>query len=125
MKHAVEQLKEFHEKFGVPILEKPTIPAWKRINLRHSLIREESEELLRGIESGDLPEIADGIADLIYVCLGTALEFGIPIEEVWEEVHRTNMAKINGGENGAGKIQKPKDWVPPDVVGILERAKQY
>jgi predicted HAD superfamily Cof-like phosphohydrolase len=126
VKRAVEQLKEFHAKFGVPVLDKPTIPHVKRCDLRTRLITEEAEELLYAIHTGNLPEIADGIADLIYVALGTALEFGLTnvIDEVFDEVHKTNMLKIEGGTDAKGKIQKPQGWVAPDIAGILKRAEQ-
>ena len=67
----------------------------------------------------DLGGIADGIADLIYVLLGTALSYGIHIAPIWDEVQRTNMAKEGGATRHDGKVLKPEGWQPPDVRGIL------
>jgi len=119
MKEAVRQLREFHERFGVPVLERPWIPAEDRRSLRAALIAEEASELQDAIETANLIEIADGIADLIYVAIGTALEFGIPLERVWEEVHRTNMQKVGGAIRADGKILKPEGWQAPQIAEIL------
>lgn len=119
---ALRQVEQFHEKFGVPVLKRPTLPDATRRTLRSALIAEETAETLDAIDRGDLVEIADGLADVIYVCLGTALEFGIPLGEVFDEVHSSNMKKAGGGENSKGKIMKPEGWVAPDVKGILRWA---
>ena len=104
-----EQVKEFHETFDVPIHDKPLCSiAKERALLRAKLIMEEAEETIRGMgckqdEDGfidlmddtefNMVEVADGIADLIYVALGAAIEFGIDIEPIFNEVHRSNMSK--------------------------------
>lgn len=74
--------------------------------------------------AGDMEEIADGLADLIYVAVGAALEFGIPLDRVWAEVQRSNMAKVDA-ETGRvrkradGKVLKPDGWTPPDIKSAL------
>lgn len=132
-----QDVREFHEKFGVPALGAPGVPSYERVRLRFELVREEYNELLNAMgcyECGpgtstwwvtdldrvNLPETADAIADLIYVLVGTAHEFGIPLGHVWNAVHESNMAKVGGGTDAKGKIQKPPGWVAPDVAGILE-----
>ena len=115
----IDDVREFHERFGVPILDAPKMPTEERQRLRRSLILEEAIETCEAIERGDIIEAADGIADLIYVALGSALEFGIPIERVWAEVHRSNMEKIGGATREDGKILKPPGWVRPDIAGAL------
>lgn len=62
--------------------------------LRRRLIVEEAREVEDAIEANNLEEIADGLADLIYVAVGTALAYGIPLDRVWTEVQRSNMAKF-------------------------------
>jgi predicted HAD superfamily Cof-like phosphohydrolase len=56
---------------------------------------------------------------LVYVLIGTALEFGIPLQAVWDRVHASNMNKVGGGQDAKGKIQKPPGWIAPDVAGVL------
>lgn len=117
---AISQLHDFHQKFGVPVLKSAMLPGDDRIELRHELIREESQELLDAIKTGNIIEIADGIADTIYVCLGTGLEFGLPMVPVWQEVHRTNMLKVGGTTRPDGKIMKPNGWQAPQIKAIIE-----
>jgi len=127
----IDDVKAFHDRFGVPALEVPRVPSDDRRNLRVRLITEEYNELIdaigfRSMGGGedwlatcDLPETADAIADLIYVLIGTAHEFGIPLQAVWDEVHVSNLAKVGGGQDSKGKIRKPPGWVAPDVAGVL------
>lgn len=94
-------------------------------DLRMRLIHEEFDEMLTGYAQGDLVEFADGAADLIYVLIGSCTAFGIPINRVFQEVHRSNMTKTvpegdgSGGTKYAVKTPKGKDYIPPDIFGIL------
>lgn len=66
--------------------------------------------------AASLPEVADGIADLIYVALGTAIAAGLDMGPIWALVQRANMAKVEGGYRDAtGKWRKPEGWQPPAV----------
>lgn len=123
-------VRQFHEAFGVPAYDTPRIPPPVRQTLRRSLIEEEWWETyhaLMGASVGtnDIAEIADGLADLVVVIYGTALEYGIDLDAVLEEVHRSNMAKL--GADGKpicredGKILKPKGWQSPNIARILTR----
>lgn len=117
----IADVREFHEKFGQPVLGRPEFPSRERMDLRWRLIQEEYFELAGGISKKDLPEVADAIADLIYVLIGTAHEFGIPLGHVWNAVHQSNVAKVGGGADAKGKIMKPEGWVAPDIEGILRQ----
>lgn len=108
-------VERFHEKFGLPVLDTPQIIISDRMDFRAKLIREEMQETLDAFDELDLVEIADGICDSIYVLLGAALELGIKISPVWNEVQRTNMAKDGGATREDGKILKPEGWLPPRV----------
>lgn len=93
----------------------------KEVELRKNLISEECKELLDAIDRNDLVKIADGIADLIVVTLGTANTYGIDTEDVWNEVHQNNLTKASGPEDPVtGKRLKPADWEPPNIEGVLE-----
>jgi len=119
-----QDIEEFHkEVMEDDFSTSPHIPSSKYSKLRQVLIKEEMEETLDAILKEDLVELADGICDSIVVLLGTAVTYGIDIRPVWDEVHRTNMAKKKGILREDGKRLKPDDWEPPDIAGILQ--EQY
>ncbi len=66
-------------------------------------------------------ETIDGLCDLKYVVEGTFEAFGVDGEPFWDEVHRSNMMKVNGPRRADGKILKPADWTPPDIAGVLAK----
>lgn len=131
MNEWVQMVREFHCKFGQPVAERPGLISGTRARLRDSLIDEEAEEISDAIcatlydqpnhrEAEKIAAIADGLADEIFVCIGTALEYGIDLDRVFAEVHRTNMLKTGGGTSDAGKILKPPGWQPPRIREIIE-----
>jgi len=69
--------------------------------------------------------LAKELVDVIYVFIGTALRYGIPLDAVWDEVQRSNMAKVSGDvrRRDDGKILKPEGWTPPDILSIVRRVK--
>jgi predicted HAD superfamily Cof-like phosphohydrolase len=113
-------VREFYHKHGVKVNEKPTLNVAGK-ELRKKLHREETEELARAIDENDLIEIADALGDIAYVLHGTALEYGIPLDAVFAEVHRSNMTK-EGARRGDGKIIKGPTFEPPRIAEILVRA---
>lgn len=68
----------------------------------------------------DLIEAADAIADIVVVAKGSAHTLGIPVDQVFEAVHITNMSKMPGGKpirrESDGKILKPPGWEPPTTA---------
>ncbi len=111
---------EFHRKFGAAVGDEPCIPDAETVKLRLSLIEEELGEMRAAIDEGNIVDVADSLADLLYVTYGTAVSFGIDIRPVFEEVHRANMTKDGGPRREDGKILKPDDWVPPRVAAVLQ-----
>ncbi len=119
-----QMVREFHDKFGVPTPDVPTVPPPHRAGLRIALIAEELEELRDAIvRSGpiDMVGVADALGDLLYVVHGAALEFGIDIRPVFREIHASNLRKEGGATRGDGKILKPAGWVGPDIAGELRK----
>ena len=113
-------VKEFHKMFGVLIRSSPGLVDEATRELRIRLIREELGEFEKAANDKDLVKIADALADLLYVTCGTGVSYGIDLEPVFKEVHKSNMSKgdpdvrlING------KIQKAKNYRPPDLQPIL------
>jgi predicted HAD superfamily Cof-like phosphohydrolase len=118
---------DFHIAFGQNVSEYPNIPASKEEReLRMRLLREEYEEYVDAEKDNDLVEIADALADLIYIACGTAVSYGIPLDKVFAEVHRSNMAKLVDGKplkREDGKVIKPEGWTPPDIVSVLIQSR--
>jgi predicted HAD superfamily Cof-like phosphohydrolase len=115
----LSDVADFHRAMGQPIATTPQLLPTERIELRARLISEEYNETIAALRADDLVGVADGLADLIYVAVGCALEMGIPLDKVWAEVQRSNMAKVGGEKRADGKIMKPPGWVAPDIAGAM------
>jgi predicted HAD superfamily Cof-like phosphohydrolase len=114
---------EFHRRCGILIGERPGLPAPEVVVQRQRLIAEEVAELDEALQRGDLAEVADALADLLYVTYGAAISFGIDIRPIFEAVHRANMAKVGGPRRPDGKLLKPDGWQPPDHQPALEQMR--
>ncbi len=113
----------FHDKFGLGQGPEHD-PAIRNGQLRIDLIMEEAEEFETAVHRGDVVAAADALADLLYVTLGSAVEFGIDLEPVFKEVHASNLRKTGGTLRADGKLLKGPNWVPPDIKGCLERQRK-
>lgn len=111
---------EFHRKFTNQVHDRPCIIDNMAIHRRFRLMTEELLELRNAMFKRDFVEIADGIADLLYVVYGTAVEYGIDMEPIFAEVHRSNMTKVDGHLNDFGKWIKPESYSPPDLEPIIK-----
>lgn len=124
-----DKVKEFHRVFGLDLRDAPAINAdtdGDLIKLRLSLMEEELAEVKEAIMQHDLLSMAKELADLLYVVYGTAAVFGIPIDDVFAEVHRSNMSKL--GEDGKpvyredGKVLRGPNYKEADISGVLKEA---
>ena len=128
MRDVIKDVAAFHRATDTPVLDRPQIISTDRMNLRWDLIDEEvNTELVAAMAAKSLCDIADAIADSIYVLVGTALEYGIPLDRVWAAVQAANMAKVDPAtglvrKRADGKILKPDGWQPPDIAGVLRVA---
>lgn len=127
MKRKIEAVTEFHKAFGLGIKNSPAANIGEAKNLlRYKLMREENEEYLEAANNNDLNEVADALGDMLYILCGTIIEHGMQevIEEVFEEIQRSNMSKL--GENGKpifredGKVLKGPNYFTPNFNGILK-----
>ena len=122
----VHKVKEFHEIFKIGNREAPEANVSEReYLLRYNLLKEENEEYLEACKTGNLVEVADALGDQLYIIFGTILRHGLhhKIEEVFDEIHRSNMSKLD--ENGQpifredGKIMKSIKYFKPDIKAVL------
>ena len=76
-------------------------------SLYMDLITEEYQETLSAFENSDLIEVADGLADMVWVIMGMCNSCGIDFDSVWKEVKASNMSKFPDGKaikNEHGKV---------------------
>lgn len=145
-------VRDFHRKFGFMIdrnvVETEPLSGYDSIDLQTSihdmmakakrlrksdsvraqrigLILEEACETAFAIHDADEIETADGLADLVYVVLGTAVAFSIPLEPVFAEVHRSNMTKFSPtpGDTLSGKSSKGDGFSKADIACALAAAR--
>lgn len=119
----VRMILQFHKMFEVPIGAHPKLLDDIARRRRETLIEEELNELKEASAADNLVGIADALGDLLYVVYGAAIEYGIPIDEVFEEIHRSNMTKLwpdgTVHKREDGKVLKPPTYSPADLQGII------
>lgn len=92
-------------------------------NLYCNLIEEEYNELST---AKNKVEALDALIDILVVTVGAIHSMGADGEGAWNEVMRTNFAKIND-ETGKvnkredGKVLKPEGWTPPKLDKFLHK----
>jgi len=123
MNQEQQMVREFHERFGLTRNPRPTVPSGNVHRLRTLLIDEELAEFRNAGEAQDLVGVADALADMLYAVYGAAVEYGIDLEPVFMEIHRSNMSK--GGQacgcRPDGKVLKGLGYRPPNVREVIER----
>jgi predicted HAD superfamily Cof-like phosphohydrolase len=117
-------VKEFHEKFGVPVKKFPGPPDASTVQFRVDLIQEECNEFCDACGYHNFLDAIDALVDILYVTYGAALAFGVDLEPIFKEVHRANMTKTGGHRRADGKVLKPADFVPPNLAPIIQKQKK-
>lgn len=164
-KSSNEKVREFYKGFnqeefisqGPASLDESNINE-ERLHLKMTLIAEEFIELAEAVygrEAGvileeawhkaqksddhtrDIVETADALGDLVYVIEGLNIEAGIPSDRIFDEIHDSNMSKLDDNGNPvlsdgvtpakhdgkikpAGKILKGDNYFDPDLKAIIE-----
>jgi predicted HAD superfamily Cof-like phosphohydrolase len=113
-------VEAFHNKFDILVQTTPTDLNEETKHLRVRLIQEEFDELKEAMATGNLAAVAKEMADLLYVTYGTAVSYGIDMEAVFREVHRSNLSKVGGYKRADGKWVKPLTYSPADIEPIVE-----
>lgn len=89
---------------------------------RSHLLIEEVGETILAIARGNMFELADGIADILYVTHGIGITYGVSSKLAFNEVHRANMTK--DFKNNSRRDYKG-DWSPPDIDTVVAYSKLY
>ena len=119
-----EQVHEFHKAFQCNIGNVPSLPNETERHIRKWLLKEEYEEYLEGEANNDIVEIADGLVDMLYIIYGTGVSYGLPMDTLFDEVHLSNMSKLDNDGNpifrADGKVLKGPNFFKPNIKNILE-----
>lgn len=119
----VDMVREFHMVYGLPVRGEANLPSASDRALRKKLVSEEYWEYVGGEDKNDLVNIAQELADMIYVIYGTALTYGFDLDEVVAEVHRANMSKLDDDgqviRRDDGKVLKGPNYVAPNIGAII------
>lgn len=126
-----QQVLECHQAMDLAINEPYSVPL---LELRQKLLNEELEEL--NVEFANLineikasgntttpsrARMMKELADLQYVLSGMVVALGIPIEETFARVHKSNMSKLVNGKvlkRADGKFLKGPNYQPPFLDDI-------
>ena len=89
------------------------------------LISEETGELKDAIIAGDQVEQLDALVDILVVTIGAIRAAGWDGEAAWNEVMKTNFAKINADtgkviKRADGKVLKPEGWKAPQLAQFVK-----
>lgn len=109
----VELIQDWRNKFGLPIRTEISIPDKQETHLALELIEEEARELEEAViniisiaeiakatsnewikDNISVNEVADALADILFVTVGMANVFGLNVEEIVKKVYDSNMSKL-------------------------------
>lgn len=91
-----------------------------------SLIEEEHNELKQALAANDNVEALDALIDILVVTIGAIHGMGADGEGAWQEVMRTNFAKIDPVSGKVrkredGKVLKPLGWQAPRLASFVKK----
>ena len=105
-----------------------SVAEWNKdqFNMYVKLIDEERAELQEAIDACDSKEILDALLDIVVVTIGAMHSMGANAEGGWNEVMRTNFAKIDPvtgkvRKREDGKVLKPEGWTPPELDPFIKK----
>lgn len=129
-KSTLDQVREFHETYGLPVKSAPDISDAKTNDLRINLLAEELGELKEALQNNDIVETLDALIDLQYVLDGAFLSFGLHDvkDAAFAEVQRSNMSKLGADgkpirRESDGKILKGPNFFEPDLSQFIKGKK--
>jgi predicted HAD superfamily Cof-like phosphohydrolase len=137
MKEFLENINKFHDMYGLPKPEFPTLEAVGNVKERLTAFQtviqneiDEGKDILANYVNQKhkdiyvLIELADWFGDIIVYCASEARRYGIPIDKVLEVIMQSNFSKLAADGTpiiSEGKVQKgPNYWKPePKIKEVL------
>ena len=114
----------FHAAFDLPRQSSPSLNVSDELaQLRVDLLVEEVGEFADATKRRDPVAMADALGDIVYVAYGAAVTYGMDLDAVLAEIHRSNMSKL--GADGSpvlredGKVLKSSRYRPPNIARVL------
>ena len=85
------------------------------------MIGEETAEIYDALARGCEEQLLDGLGDLMYVTVGTGVQFDLPLPEAFEAIHISNMTKEKQEDDPdkARVRSKGDNFKPPNLKEIL------
>jgi len=126
---------EFHFSMKQPINENPIKPStvelgFKLIAEEYAEFRDEVASALAEINMHDRisvktkERLLKELADLQYVISGFAVRLGLPLEQAFNRVHRSNMSKLDDDGKPVyredGKVIKGPNYRPVDLEDLVD-----
>tara|TARA_B100000902_G_C26983415_1_gene751403 strand:- start:54 stop:419 length:366 start_codon:yes stop_codon:yes gene_type:complete len=93
-------------------------------DLYKNLIAEEVSELDEAVTGENKVEQLDALIDILVVTIGAIHSMGADAEGAWNEVLRSNLAKIDSSTGKVlkredGKVLKPQGWKAPNLLPFV------
>lgn len=125
MDKKIQSVIEFNKAFNIVLNKKPTLLNEDEFVLRYKLMMEELGEYRLACVNGDMLEVCDAIVDLLYVLNGMIIAHGIQdvVEDMFNEVHRSNMSKLENGKplyRHDGKVMKGSEYFKPNLIQFID-----
>jgi predicted HAD superfamily Cof-like phosphohydrolase len=145
---AIDQVRSFHRHIHAPVVERPTLlPRHPGKALGATiLIRRLAKELAQSADGekdvllcraameleelaewtfahaqSNLVDVADALGDRFYLLLGDSVATGLPLADLFLEIHRSNLTKLPAVHTGVGKGVKGRAYERPRIAEVLER----
>jgi predicted HAD superfamily Cof-like phosphohydrolase len=120
----LKNILEFNKAFGLIVNNQPTVIDESEFVLRYKLMQEELNEYRLACVNDDMEEVCDAIVDLLYVLNGIIIAHGVQdiIEDMYLEVHKSNMSKLENGKplyRHDGKVLKGSEYFKPNLKQFL------
>lgn len=120
----LEMVKQFNKTYEIPVRKNPTLIDEEEHNLKFNLMLEELNEYMLACSESNLEDVADAVVDMMYILYGIILAHGLSnvIFDMFEEVHNSNMSKLENGKvlrRSDGKIMKGSEYFKPNLKQFL------
>jgi predicted HAD superfamily Cof-like phosphohydrolase len=134
-----DKVRDFHTAFDVSRFEGTYSELLSLLAKRHALLQEEFMEgqaaLMMALQYADnmtheryvqmVDDYLDSLADVLYVAYGSLELLGVDGDAVFDEVHSSNMSKLNADgkpikDPETGKIKKGPSYTAPDLSMFVD-----